>query len=136
MRRICLLAAGAALAGCSTAPQPTRTAAAEAHFQKLVGGKVAGTAVSCIPRLRANNMVVIDDSLIAFRDGSRRVYVNDFRGGRCSRLGSGFYALVTRSFGSSGLCSGDIAEVVDTNSGVSFGNCVLGDFIPYTRAGA
>ena len=133
MRNFCLLAAAAALAGCSTAaPPPTRTAQADAHLQRLIGGKVAGAPVSCIRRLgSSHDMVVIDDQRIAFRDGSR-VYVNDFRGGVCSRLGSGFYALLTRSYGS-GMCSGDIAEVVDTTNGITVGSCVLGDFVPYNR---
>lgn len=131
MRRICLLAAATALAGCSTAPPPAPTAEAEAHLQKLVAGKVAGSPVACLPRHGGQNMVVIDDQRIAFRDGPR-VYVNDFRGGTCSRLNSGFYALLTRSYGT-GMCSGDIAEVVDTSNGMTVGSCVLGDFVPYTR---
>lgn len=131
MRSICLLAAAAAVAGCSTAPDPGRSAEAEAHLQRLIGDRVAGAPVSCISGSRANNMIVIDEGRIAFRDGAR-VYVNDFRGGTCSRLGSGFHALLTRRFGS-GMCSGDIADVIDTASGMTVGSCVLGDFVPYSR---
>src|SRR5688572_24262893 len=117
MRSICLLAA-VALAGCTTAPEPlARTAEAEQHFQKLVSGRVAGAPVSCLTRSGAHNMVVIDESRIAFRDGGR-IYVNDFRGGSCSNLGSGFYALLTKSHGS-GMCSGDIAQVIDTTNGIT-----------------
>ena len=133
MRNLCLLAATAALAGCSTAPQPGPTARAEAEFQQLTAGRVAGAPVSCISSSRKQDMVVIDDRRVAFRDGNR-VFLNDFRGGQCSRLGSGFYTLVTRMSGS-GMCSGDLAEVVDLSSGMTMGTCVLGDFVPYTRAG-
>ena len=132
MRNICLLAAVAALAGCSTAPEPpTRTAQSEAHLQRLLAGKVAGAPVHCLPRMGSQQMVVIDDSRVAFRDG-RRVYVNDFRGGTCSRLGSGFYTLLTKSYGS-GMCSGDIAQVIDTSNGISVATCVFGVFVPFER---
>ena len=76
MRGIALLLAGAALASCAVAPQPGRSADAESHFQKLIAGKVAGQPVSCLPSYRANDMVVIDDQTIAFRDG-RRNWVTD-----------------------------------------------------------
>ena len=131
MRSIFLLSAAAALVGCSTAVSPPGPSAeAEARFQRLVAGKVAGKPQSCLPHFRADNMVVIDDNRVAFDDGSR-VYVNDFRGGTCSNLGSGFYTLVTRS-GGSGMCAGDFANVVDISSGMTMGSCVLGDFVPYT----
>lgn len=130
MRNVCLLAATAALTGCATAPDPAAVARAEAEFQQLIAGKVAGAPISCLSRTRSADMIVIDDSRIAFRNGSS-VYVNDFRGGQCGRLGSGHYTLVTRSFGG-GLCSGDIAEVMDLQTGTSVGSCALGEFIPYT----
>ncbi len=135
MRSICVLITTAALAACTTAPEPMRSAEGEAHLQRLIGGKTAGPAVSCISRMRADNMISIDDDRVAFRDGGNRVYVNDFRGQGCSGLGSGFYTLVTRSSGSN-LCSGDLAELVDARSGMLRGACILGDFTPYTRAGA
>lgn len=134
MRSFYLLAAAVTLASCSTAlSDPPRTARAEAQFQRLIAGKVAGQPVSCISDLRSN-MTVIDDGLVVFRQGAK-VYTNNFRGGSCSPLGSGFYALLTRS-GGSGLCSGDIADVVDTNSGMTVGSCALGEFTPYTGSGA
>ena len=68
-----------------------------------------------------------------FRASPRLVYRNDFRGGSCDRLGGGSYALVTRSTSTS-LCSGDIAQVVDTANGFTVGSCVLGDFVPFVMA--
>lgn len=134
MRSFYLLAAAIALASCSTTiSDAPRTARAEAQLQRLIAGKVAGPTVSCISDLRSN-MTVIDDGLIAFKQGSK-VYTNDFRGGNCSPLGSGFYVLLTRS-GGSGLCSGDIADVIDTTSGMTVGSCALGEFTPYTGARA
>ena len=132
MRSMSLLFLAAALAGCTTAPAPEmRSAKAEAHLQKLLAGKTAGPARSCLPDHRSDNMVVVDDNTVVFRDG-RTVYRNDFQGGGCSQLGSGFYALLTRRTGGGGLCRGDIAEVKDLSNGITVGSCVLGDFVPYS----
>ena len=132
MRGIALLLAGAALTACAAAPQPGRSARAESHFQQLIAGKVAGRAVSCLPNYRASDMVVIDDDTLAFRDGNRRVWVTNLQQG-CSSLGSGNYALVTRNFGGTGLCRGDIAEVADLVTGMTVGSCSFGDFVPYAN---
>ena len=131
MRAIPLLLTAAAMAGCATAPQSAqRSAEAQAELQQLLAGRVAGPAMTCLPSYRSGQMVVIDDNTLAFRDGSR-VYVNNLRGA-CSGLGSGFYTLVTRSFGG-GLCRGDIADVADPSTGMVYGSCVIGDFVPYAR---
>lgn len=132
MRGIALLLVGATLASCAAAPQPGRSAKAEAHLQRLLAGKVAGPAAACLPSYRSNDMVVIDDRTVAFRNGSRQIWVADLQGG-CSNLGAGYYALVTRRFGGSGLCRGDIAEVADLANGFTVGSCVFGDFVPYTK---
>ena len=132
MRSMSLLFLAAALGSCSTVPPEPRSASAEAHLQSLLAGRVASQPMACLPHYRADNMVVVDDNTVVFRNG-RTVYRNDFQGGACSRLGSGFYALLTRRTGGTGLCRGDIAEVVDTSTGINVGSCVLGDFVPYTR---
>lgn len=135
MRGPILALAATAIAACTTAPpQPVaRTAEAEAELQALLAGKAAGAPLSCLPAWRSGNMVVIDDATVVFRDSANRVYVNNFRDG-CPNLGSGWYALLTRHTGTS-LCSGEIAQVLDTSSGMTVGSCVLGEFVPYTRAG-
>jgi len=133
MRNVTLiLLAAATAASCTTAPQPEpRSDRAAAELQRLLAGRVAGKPESCLPRHRSNNMVTIDANTIAFREG-RRVWVNNVRGS-CHGLGWGGNALVTRDFGGRGLCSGDIAQVVNTSSGMPVGSCVLGDFVPYSR---
>ena len=131
MRGTPILAFALALAGCATQPQPaTRTAEAQAELNKLLAGKTAGAPITCLQHYRANDMIRIDDSTVAFRQGSK-IYVNHLRG-VCSNLTSSFYALVTRGNGM-GLCRGDIAEVRDTSTGTLVGACGLGDFIPYSR---
>jgi len=132
MRAISLLLCAAILAGCATQPpSPTEMARAQAEFQKLTAGKVAGQPISCLSSYRRNDMVKIDDSTIAFKNG-KTVYVNKLIGA-CSGLNSGFYTLVTTSSGP-GLCRGDIARVADVRTGMTYGSCAIGDFIPYKPA--
>jgi hypothetical protein len=132
MRSISLLLAGATLVSCAAGPQePTRSAQSVRQYEQLLAGKVAGPPVSCLPSYNANDMVVIDERTVAFKRGSNQVYVNHMQGG-CSNLGGG-YALVTKTFGGSGLCRGDVAQVVDIRNRMTVGSCAFGEFIPYTR---
>jgi hypothetical protein len=78
-------------------------------------------------------MVVIDENTIAFRSGGR-IYVAHMQG-PCSGLGGSGRALVTRNTGGLGLCSGDIAQVVDTSARITVGSCAFGEFVPYVRPG-
>jgi hypothetical protein len=135
MRSIVPIAVIAAmLAGC-TAQSPRAAAMAQAQAQaklnKLLAGKVPGRPQSCLAPYRQNDMIVIDDYTIAFRDGTNRVWINKPAGG-CNLLSGGPYALVTHEVGGMGLCRGDIGRVVDTLSHAQVGSCVMSDFIPYT----
>ena len=96
MRGMLFVAAAIGLTGCVTQPPEPRSAQAEAEFQKLIAGKVAGDPISCLQTYRSGDMVRIDNSTVAFKDG-RRVYVNHLIG-ECSGLGSGFRsALLSRT---------------------------------------
>ncbi len=127
----------AALAGCA-APSPQASAMAQAKAQaklnQLLAGKVPGHPQSCLASYRANDMIVVDDYTLAFRDGTNRVWINKPAGG-CNLLSAGPYAPVTRNNGGMGLCRGDIAQVVDTLSHAQVGSCVLNDFVPYMTPG-
>lgn len=130
MRLLIFATAAIGLAACATAmSQPEqRSVKAQATYDKLLAGKTAGRPAKCLPLQRSNDMQVIDDDTILYRDG-RTTYVNKPLGS-CNLLSRGSYALVTRSSGSQ-LCRGDIANVVDASTGVTVGSCALGDFVPY-----
>ena len=133
MRSVSLLLLASTLVGCSTYPPPPRSQSSEAHLQSLLAGKVAGTPVQCMPSTAKDDMIVIDDNTIVFRDGSRRLWRNDLQG-TCYGLRMGG-ALVTRSgVGTSSLCRGDVNDVV-SSGGMITSSCILGDFVPYTTAG-
>lgn len=134
MTKIVLLAVAAAgLASCATPEPPAqRSAKMQETYDRLTAGKTAGPATDCLPLFRTNDMTVIDEQTLVFRDG-RTTWVNHMRGS-CSALDRAGYAIVNRTFGSQ-LCSGEIARVVDTNTGMTVGSCAYGDFVPYRRAG-
>jgi len=134
MRNIALILAGASIASCTTAPpQPMRTAQNQAKYEKLIADKVAGKPLSCLPSYISTDMQVIDDSTLVFRQTPNKLYVSHMNG-PCANVGNPSFTLVTKQVGGMGLCSGDIATVVDTGSGMTTGSCVFGDFVPYEKA--
>ena len=134
MRSIAVLLLGSSLLACTTVPpSPTRAARSAAELQSLIAGKDAQAPVSCLPTYHANDMVVIDENTVAFRSGPSSVYVAHMNG-PCSNLGgAGNYALLTLNTGGTGLCRGEIARVVDTQSRITVGSCSFGDFVPYAK---
>lgn len=131
MRIFIFASAVVGLCACATASEPAqRSASAQRQFDNLLAGKVAGKAEKCLPTYRSNDMTIIDDDTILFRDG-RTVYVNKPLGG-CMNLNRSGSALVTRNMGPQ-LCRGDLATVVDNSTGMSLGACSLGDFVPYRK---
>lgn len=126
------LLAAVTLASCSTTPvQEVRSPRAERELAEALAGRVAGAPVSCIPNYRADDMHIIDDFTILFKDG-RTVYLQSPRGG-CNGIGSRRNVLVTRLWGTNQLCSGDISHLVDLTSGIGGGSCVFSEFVPYTK---
>ena len=119
------------LAGCAGQPMVAeRDPRADARLAKALAGKVAGPPVSCLPSYRATQMEVIDRDTILYRDG-RTSYVQNTNGDCYPNGAGGGYYLVTKSFGTSGLCRGDIAQVVDSSSQSFAGSCSFNAFIPY-----
>jgi hypothetical protein len=139
MRSISLLVGAGVLASCTTAPPPNsmRSAHGQQQFEQLLAGKVAQAPLNCLPPLQGNDMRVIDQETLIFRSpGGSRVYLAHMPGGGCTNLTDGGpYTLVTKLRGSSTLCHGDIAQVVDTMSHTMVGSCVFGDFVPYVTPG-
>lgn len=130
-----ILAGTLGLAACATAPEPReRSPEAQAHLAKLLDGKTAGTPQSCLSSFRTQDMTVIDERTIIYRDGSNRVWRNDMVG-PCSGLGRPGTAIVTRQVSGGTICRGEIAQIIDTAGGFTTGSCAFGDFVPYTGPG-
>jgi hypothetical protein len=119
------------LAACAGQPMaPDRDPRGEAKLAQALAGKVAGRPINCLPHYRTNQMEVIDRDTILYRDG-RTSYVQHTNGYCYPNGPRGGYYLVTRSFGTTSLCRGDIAQVVDSSSRTFAGSCSFNDFIPY-----
>jgi len=123
-----------AAAACSTTPvhDEARSPEAQQELAQALQGRAAGQPVSCVPNMRGNTrMEVVDDFTILFREGST-VYVQNPRGG-CPGIDGHGYTLVSRKAGSNQICSGDIQQLVDLQTGTHGGVCVFGPFVPYRK---
>lgn len=126
------LACSATLASCSASAVPdTPSPRAQRELAEALAGRTPGPAVRCIRNYRSNNMQVIDDDTILFRDG-RTIYLQKPRNS-CIGIGNGSRTLVTRPFGTTDLCDGDINRLVDLSAGIGGGSCVFSPFVPYTK---
>ena len=127
--------AAAALSACGVSSMaPDRDPRGDLRLAQALAGKVADRPVSCLPSYRTTNAQVIDEDTILYRDG-RTTYVQHTNGACYPHGPNGGTYLVTRSFGSAGLCRGDIAQVVHATSGSFAGSCAFNDFIPYRTPG-
>ena len=136
MRSISLLLIGAALASCTaTAEQPIRSARGQQEYMSLVAGKTPRAQLSCLPNYNANDMTIIDGRTLAFRRGTGTVYIASLTPG-CELLTGGSYALLSKQYGGTGLCRGDIQQVIDTMNRITVGSCTIAAITPFVRAGA
>jgi hypothetical protein len=138
MRRFSLLILGTVLASCTAnpnAPLPAyaqRTPSGQRAYETLLAGKAPAAPISCLPSYRANDMSVIDGQTLGFRLGTGTTYLVHLGPG-CELLGTGTYALLSKQYGSPGMCRGDIQQVVDTLNRVNVGSCVITEIVPYYR---
>ncbi len=123
-----LLAAPAAISGTKEVQLNEKD---QSKFEKAIEGRTAGEPLKCIGRTQQNNLRVIGDKYLVYGSSrnAKTIYVNEPYGG-CQDADR--HTLVTRRF-TSNLCSGEIAEVVDSTTGTFRGSCSFGDFVPYTK---
>ncbi len=105
------------------------TSEGDAKLAKLLEGRVAGEAQSCLPAFGERGMTIIDETALVFDFGST-IYVNvpdDAHDLNDRDL------LVTRRIGSR-MCSSDTVQTEDSFTRTYTGNIFLNDFVPYTRS--
>jgi hypothetical protein len=128
MRLIALVSIAAAVAGCTATPPPgAPDMRGQMMLAQMLQGKVAGAPQRCLQVSQTRDLVPIDATTLAYRDGAT-TWINHVEG-YCGGLQTGG-TLVTRPDGPSGPCSGDMARVVDF-AGMTTGSCLLGPFVPY-----
>lgn len=102
---------------------------ADPIVDRALAGKVEGAPKNCLTRFEAERMQV-RDGLALFRVNRNLVYVNDLN--RCDILREDDI-LQTNQFGS-GLCRGDIAQIIDRAGHFGRGACSFSEFVPYRTA--
>ena len=134
MRHMIMLAAPLALAACTTGDGYRSAQAEEAQAEveeRLARYSATGTR-NCLPSRSNGGMKVYADGTILVKQGSR-IYGQNLGAG-CARASSAHNALVTDgTIGS--MCSGTIAQVIDSTTGIFAGSCGVGDWTVYRRDG-
>lgn len=134
MRHMIMLAAPLALAACTTGDGYRSAQAEEAQAEveeRLAGYAPAGTR-NCLPSRQSGGTQVYADGTILVKQG-RKIYGQNLGPG-CARASSAHNALVTRgTIGS--MCSGTIAQVIDSTTGIFAGSCAIGEWTEYERVG-
>jgi hypothetical protein len=131
------VAAAALVAGCVNESDEMSAAAAavgnavEADaLAEALAGRTAGAPRSCVRLQDVRNTRGAGPDTILFDGPGDVVYVNRARSS-CPDIKS-WHAIRTRTLGTN-LCSGELIRVFDPNSGIEFGGCSLGEFVPWRR---
>jgi hypothetical protein len=103
----------------------------DAQLAKLLDGRTAGKPVDCISLSSANNSQVINGKAIVYKIGGT-YFVNSLRGD--ARGLDDDDVLVTNTV-TNRLCSTDSVRLVDRFTGFQTGFVLLGEFVPYKKAG-
>jgi hypothetical protein len=130
MKHLVTLAMAGLVAGCMAQEPVELTADAQAELARELAGRVAGDPVPCLNQRDIRGNRSVGEAVLLFDGPGDLVYVNRPAGG-CPSLDHG-RALSTRTMGTR-LCRGDLARVFDPTSGIEYGGCSLGDFVPYRR---
>ena len=116
--------------GCAAQEPVVRAGPQSGAIALAMKGRTAGTPVACISKIGLRNTRTIAGAML-FEGPGTVVYVNEGIAG-CQALGLG-RAIRTGS-ATGRLCRGDIVTAFEPVSGVEYGGCQLGDFVPYRRA--
>ena len=130
MRVLLAILIGGLAAGCTMESEPVDRAAPTASaIAAATQGRVAGDPVACIDQRGLRNTRTVAGAII-FEGPGDVVYVNEGLGG-CQALAHGRAIRTSNPIGR--LCRGDIVTAFEPVSGMEFGGCAMGDFVPYRR---
>ena len=121
-----LLAALALLA--ASAPTAAEAPALGPKLKARLQDRVAGEPVSCVPVSSRTRTSVLDRNAIIVWRGQETYYVN-FPG--CSTLREDRALIIDGD--QKRVCEGDAMMVMNLETGITYGSCEMGPFIPYAR---
>lgn len=132
MKTLAVVLGAAMLSSCMAGPPRSDNADAQQKLNLMLAGMTARPS-GCIPEYRSSVPALVAPRSIAFQVNRSRVYVSDIAGTGCEGLSNPNYTLVTKSFGGTGLCSGDTVQIIDPHSRQMMGSCTLGPIVAYSR---
>jgi len=139
MRTAILLGAAALAVGCasermdvSAAESAVMNVADGAELEEALEGRTAGEPRNCVRSQDVRNSRSAGRDTILFDGPGNTVYVNR-TSGSCPRI-QPWHAIRHRTISTS-LCSGELIRVFDPQTGVEYGGCSLGAFVPWRRTG-
>ena len=132
-----VLAAAVLAAGCAHEQAPGAGAQgqsdqAEAALAKTLGGRVAGPPQECVNLPNLGNHKVYGSTVIVFQEDATDVLYVNRPPAACPGLAFG-RALKIRGT-TTQLCRGDTVATLEPETGVEYGACTLGTFVPYRRS--
>jgi hypothetical protein len=129
MKLLALVLPAAIAAACAMQEPVERAGPDESAIAEAVRGRTAGQPVACVTQFGLRNTRTVAGALL-FEGPGDVVHVNRGAGG-CRALAFG--RAIRTSNPSGRLCSGDIVTAFEPVSGVEYGGCSLGEFVPYRR---
>lgn len=130
MKSLAIILGASMLGSCMSGPPQSANADAEQRLALMLAGKTARPS-GCIPEYRATVPALVAPRAIAFEVNRSLIYVSDIAGTGCEGLSDPNYTLITKSYGATGLCSGDLVRIVDHQTGQLRGSCTLGPITAY-----
>jgi hypothetical protein len=137
MRTLIMFAAAALCAGCVNesadveAGQSVMMNAADGGaLAEALAGRTAGEPRSCVRLQDVRNTRSAGRDTILFDGPGDVVYVNRARSS-CPDIKS-WHAIRHRTVGTN-ICANELIRVFDPNTGIEFGGCSLGEFVPWRR---
>ena len=129
MKAVLAMVAAGLAAACTMNEPVDRMETHSTELAEATEGRVAGPAVSCVNQVGLRNTRIVGEAIL-FEGPGDVLYVNHGSGG-CVVLEHG--RAIRTSNPSNRLCRGDIVTAFEPVSGIEFGGCSLGDFVPYRR---
>ena len=125
MRALMLIAAAAAVAGCSRPVTPPR-----ADLAQETAGRTAGATQTCVSAFPNQNLRILDPQTIAYGYGNT-VYINHLPGA-CPAL-SQFNTIIVDAASGGQSCRGDRVRGLEPGALIPGPSCNLGDWVPYRK---
>jgi hypothetical protein len=101
-----------------------------AELGQALAGRTAGPPRSCVRLQDVRNTRSAGRDVILFDGPGDLVYVNRARSS-CPEIKS-WHAIRHRTVGTN-ICANELIRVFDPNSGIEYGGCALGEFVPWRR---